>query len=191
MKTTNTISYSGSVKVSLVGPNNKVLLQKESHNSGKFPLFEFLGYCLVGNYYSELRPCRIRLFTKGRTETPANPSFDTDTCVSEAVLHEPGTVMNKVKTDEACQVTYHFKIPYAFIKLDMESENAVVYKLALYSNTNSSDSELNIKNPSATYLFTDSTGTSWVDKKDAIDLSELQSNYSIIVDWTMTIKDGN
>lgn len=186
MKTTNTILYSGYVKISLVGPNGKVLLQKESHNSGKSPLFEFLSYCLVGNYYSELRPCRIRLFTKGTNESISTPRFDSDTCVSEAVLHEPGTQLNK--ESEAYQVTYHFKIPYAFISLDTTGSDAIIYKLALYSNKNSSESDLD--SPSATYLFTNTAGTDWADAADAINLAGLQSNYSIIVDWTMTIKDG-
>lgn len=186
MKTTNTILYSGYVRVSLVGPNGKVLLQKESHNSGKSPLFEFLGYCLIGNYYSELRPCRIRLFTKGNDESVATPKFDTDTCVSEAVLHEPGTPL--AKGEDAYQATYHFKIPYAFISLDTTGSNAIIYKLALYSNKNSSNGDIGY--PSATYLFTNDTGTDWADADEAINLAGLQSNYSIIVDWTMTIKDG-
>lgn len=184
MNTTNTILYSGYVKISLVGPNNKVLLQKESHNNGKLPLFEFLGYCLAGNYYSELRPCRIRLFTKGEGETVNNPVFDDKTCVSAAVLHEPGVLLDK--TDKGCQVTYHFKIPYAFIALNLSSKNSIIYKLALYSNRHGSDTD--IGNPSAEYLFTNEGN--WVDPKDAIDLSSMKaSNYSIIVDWTMTLQD--
>ena len=187
MNTNSIISYEGHVKISVVGPNNKVLFSSESHNKGKEPLFKFLGYCLTGAYYDELRPCRIRLFTvvDPETDTPANPDFSKETCRSAAILHEPGMLLES--TGDSCSATYHFKIPYAFITLKEGGSKQIIYKLALYCDTNSSESK--ISDISAEYLFIDSSTNQWAESDDAIDLSDLKSNYSLVIDWTMTLQD--
>ena len=172
MKMTNTVQYTGQVTVSIANEDGKILKQVTGHNEGKYPLYQFLGKCLVGTFYSELRPCRIRLFAK---QAESNVIFDESTRLSAAVKHEPSVSESSINdgTTDAYKITYHFRIPYAFLTI---ANGQKIKWLAIYSEYNSGEDKLG--SFSALYKLAD---------KDEIDLTTIKTNYTIVVDWAMTL----
>lgn len=178
-QSTNNISYKGTVKIS-VQKNNKTISSKIFHNTGSINLFKFLCNCLAGTYNDTERPCRIALFSGNNTETPDGKSIEdlfTYNFLSSLLIIQSNVTVLK---NEPNSVVFHFKIPYAFI-----SSNTI-YKMALFSNRRTSFAETdNISNYIyAYYLFYDGDSKKWVPL--SIDKNQV-GNYSLIVDWTMTI----
>lgn len=64
----STIKYTGKVKIKKV-KNGKVVSEIEQHNKGTNYLFEFILYCLAGNFKEQLRPFWIVVANKQEDAT--------------------------------------------------------------------------------------------------------------------------
>lgn len=174
-----TINYQGSISLS-INKGKKVLLKKKYHNKGMPNLFKFLANCLAGNYSGNLRPNKIKLFYNPDTSTsPSNWDWNTawgdnttkPKAVSPYILFDATPV---VETKEnACQVTLHFRVPFSYISGDK------INIVALYQSDASDDQS----QVAAYYLLTDENNT-W---DGGIDLSEVSTNYSLIIEWTLIV----
>lgn len=178
-KSINTISYKGTVKVS-VQKNNKTISSKTFHNTGNINLFKFLCKCLAGTYNDTERPCRIALFSGNESEKPETDSLEnlfTYNFLSSLLIIQSNVTFPK---NESNSVVFHFRLPYAFI-----SSNTI-YKMALFSNRKTSFVTTDRVSDYiyAYYLFYDGDNKKWVPLN--IDQDQV-GNYSLIVDWTMTI----
>ena len=69
-KPVQSIGYSGRIKLALRS-GRTVILTKTYNNNGFSPLFEFLSYCLAGQYSAanEIRPSRIMLWYSSEEPT--------------------------------------------------------------------------------------------------------------------------
>ena len=160
----NALSYVGDIHVKIV-EDDRVYYENNFHNHGTKKLFNFFVDALVGNYTvaKSSRPCKIILF-KG------NDDGKTYTKVSNAVYYD-STALPGIG-DDSGSVTYHFRIPF----LALES-GAVVKRIGLYpSNISSEEDDL-----CAYYDFTDG---------NEIEIPTDGSNYTIIIEWTLTINNA-
>lgn len=181
------ISYFGKVTVR-IQKGDKIISTKTSHNEGKAELFEFLIDCLNGNYQKDNRPTRVRVFRKIGGESVDTPNFSKDTVLCPGVYLDGLSTIDRSQTTKRT-ITYHFRIPFTILSLGQPGETAEFCKLALYSNENSNNS--NIDKPSAIFLFTtkDAAGNLiW----DPITIdNKVNSNYSIIIDWSLTLGNSS
>ena len=180
---TEGLLYEGSIKVSIQN-GKKTISTRVYHNTGRPNLFRFLCYCLAGQLYSDQRPCRICLYNKSNQESekPAKSwkaeDWNRDLARMPSNMLYDTTPVVQLDKQENYTITYHFRIPYSFFASGQE---VTVYKAALFSE--------NINNTEATdiyayYNFT--TNDMW----DPIIIdTTLSGNYSIIIEWTMTIKN--
>ena len=160
----NAFSYTGDIHVKIV-EDDRVYYDNYFHNHGTKKLFNFFVDALVGNYTvaKSSRPCKIILF-KG------NDDGKTYTKVSNAVYYD-STALPGIG-DDSGSVTYHFRIPF----LALES-GAVVKRIGLYpSNISSEEDDL-----CAYYDFTDG---------NEIEIPTDGSNYTIIIEWKLTINNA-
>lgn len=201
-----TISYAGHVCVK-VNHGNNTILTKHYHNSGMPNLFKFLCNCLAGEYTDKLRPCKIKLFSylagdelpdeeKSKLENFnwvtnfSNPSIvDEKLNPYRPVSATPFIVYDTTpvvmyKEDPQTQnkyyeTTFHFRVPFTLL-----SRNTI-YMIGFFPNN---AYEGNEANASAYYLFTeiDDESKKAVWKPLVLDES-VTGNYSIIIDWTMSI----
>jgi len=197
---TQYIGYQGTISVSIV-KNNKVLKTRQYHNSGMPKLFEFLAKCLGGSNSEFLRPVKIKLFRYSGAEIiGAAPPKDfrweeawdgseyQPIQVSPYLLYNTTPVIRKrlIETDVATssskaylentqyEVTLHFTAPAAYLAED------VIHMVGLYPNNAISDKD----EVSAYYLFTNEKNE-W----DPLELSEINGNFSIFIDWTLTVSN--
>ena len=151
--TTTTIKYSGEVTIK-VKKGNKVLSSYKSHNEGKEKLFKFIAEALSGTFTKDNRPCRLVLFKQlNDSDTPAAPDFSINSSISSYIMYSTTPVPEAITSNNEVigySITYHFVIPSAYI----QSGNTEIYKLAIYPETNSSESDI-----CATFLFTNEAGT--------------------------------
>ena len=82
-----------------------------------------------------------------------------------------------LNTTEFYNVKYSFRIPYAYIDATAASDG--IYKAALYSQIGSGTDGI-----LAWFLFTDSGSY------DPIVSSDWTGNFSIIIEWTMTLSNS-
>lgn len=175
------IGYNGNLSV-LIKNGNRTISKKAYHNMGHVKLFQFICNCLAGTFTETARPCRIRLYKANNpnsfdasTESDRSTWTDGDV-VSSFIYADTTTVPNAPgdgTTTNAYQVTYHFRIPLAFIQ-----DN--IYKVALYSQIGSAFDDI-----CASFFFTNSNETAW----DPIIISNLRGNFSVIIEWTMTVSN--
>ena len=160
----NAFSYAGDIHVKIV-EDDRVYYDNYFHNHGTKKLFNFFVDALVGNYTvaKSSRPCKIILF-KG------NNDGETYTKVSNAVYYD-STALPGIG-DDSGSVTYHFRIPF----LALES-GAVVKRIGLYPSSISSE----IDDLCAYYDFTDG---------NEIEIPTDGSNYTIIIEWKLTINNA-
>lgn len=191
---TQTLNYQGSVTIKL-NHGKKTVLSKTYHNAGMPSLFKFLATALAGNYSEALRPCKIKLFywKKADDYNLSPKDFDWITAFNEAV--PPSNVSTFVTydntpkvdreeitytkdgnsyTDTQYKTTLHFRVPFALIAGDK------INLIGLYPSNSYVGTE---KDPSAYYLLANDDGTKW----EALDLENIEGNYSIIIDWTMAV----
>ena len=159
----NALSYVGDIHVKIV-EDDRVYYENNFHNHGTKKLFNFFIDALIGNYTvaKSSRPCKIILFKEN--------DDGTFTKVSNAVYYD-STALPGVG-DNSGSVTYHFRIPF----LALES-GAVVKRIGLYpSNISSEEDDL-----CAYYDFTDG---------NEIEIPTDGSNYTIIIEWKLTINNA-
>lgn len=175
-ETTN-IGYQGKVTVSILR-GNKVISRTKNHNTGHTKLFLFLCKALQGDFDTNLRPCRIALFTiKDENEQVTNPYWTPDTAITSKILNDTTAIVDPA----ANSVTYHFRIPISYISIG--NDKISVYKAALYGNNVTDEYD---KDKAATYLFADLKAKQW--EPIIVDMNK-KGNYSIIIEWTMTISN--
>ena len=161
----NAFSYTGDIHVKVV-EDDRIYYDNYFHNHGTKKLFNFFIGALIGNYTvaKSSRPCRIILFKKNDDNT------DTFTKVSSAVYYD-STALPSIG-DDSGSVTYHFRIPF----LALEG-GTTVKKIGLYPNIISSEEN----DLCAYYIFPENEG---------IEIPTDGSNYTIIIEWTLTINNA-
>ena len=161
----NAFSYTGDIHVKVV-EDDRIYYDNYFHNHGTKKLFNFFIDALIGNYTvaKSSRPCRIILFKKNDDNT------DTFTKVSSAVYYD-STALPSIG-DDSGSVTYHFRIPF----LALEG-GTTVKKIGLYPNIISSEEN----DLCAYYIFPENEG---------IEIPTDGSNYTIIIEWTLTINNA-
>jgi len=196
--------YQGKVKVSLCR-GNQILSTKEYHNNGMPDLFKFLANALAGNYLSFLRPVKIKLFKFPHAETTATDpdhltvsNFKWANCwgaesgyvdkppvgITPYILYDVAPVVKKVlnegvlaptSDDYHYETTFHFRIPFSYIS------DTTAHAVGFFPNEAVDDAT----EVSAYYLFTNAEGTDW----DPLLIPESTGNFSIIIEWTMSISN--
>ena len=160
----NALSYVGDIHVKIV-EDDRVYYENNFHNHGTKKLFNFFIDALIGNYTvaKSSRPCKIILFKK-------NDDGKTFTKVSNAVYYD-STALPGIG-DDSGSVTYHFRIPF----LALEG-GTTVKRIGLYPNIISNEED----DLCAYYDFPDG-------KEIAIPTDG--SNYTIIIEWKLTINNA-
>lgn len=160
----NAFSYTGDIHVKVV-EDDRIYYDNYFHNHGTKKLFNFFIDALIGNYMvaKSNRPCKIILFKK-------NDDGKTFTKVSNAVYYD-STALPSVG-DNSGSVTYHFRIPF----LALEG-GATVKRIGLYPNIISNEED----DLCAYYDFPEN---------EKIDIPTDGSNYTIIIEWTLTINNA-
>lgn len=177
------IDYMGEVTLKL-NHGNKTIQTKKYTNKGMPNLFKFLCTALMGNYTENLKPCQVKLFTYSEAnEVKPNEGFDWTTKYDSGVLksasafvtYSSSPTLTKNKDTGAYQVTYHFRIPFMLIS------NHLVHAIGLFPKVVINEGE----DICAYYLL-----TKMVEKDclwDPLELDDIAGNFSIILDWTLTI----
>lgn len=177
------LGYTGTLTVRLQHGKN-TLSNKTYHNAGTKNLFKFLCSCLAGEFTNSDRPCRIRLFgSNGCDGTPAtfsNTAENWSDSLTPILLNDtPATIdataIDGISGTEYYNTRFHFRIPFSYVN---QSETTKIYKAALFSETSS-----NYQGMLAWFLFTTEDGSAF----DPIDLVDLSGNFSIVIEWTMTL----
>ena len=160
----NALSYTGDIHIKVV-EDDRIYYENYFHNHGTKKLFNFFVDALIGNYTvaKSSRPCKIVLFKK-------NDDGKTFTKVSSAVYYD-STALPGVGTNSG-SVTYHFRLPF----LALEG-GTTVKKIGLYPNIISNEEN----DLCAYYIFPENEG---------IEIPTDGSNYTIIIEWTLTINNA-
>ena len=139
-----------------------------THNNGKKGLFNFLSNCLLGNFTAAKSsyPSKIACF---------GAVADTDTSfvrLSSFVKYDSSRWEDKETSTES-SIYFHFRIPYSVLK------PGTISKLRLYTNeVSGEDVEKDI------CAEIDLEDTKYITVPDTTD-----GNFTIIVDWKMTLTD--
>ena len=178
------VGYQGKLTVK-INSGKTTISTKTYHNTGTYKMFKFLCDSLAGYDTAKSRPCQIRLFSATGAEKAELPNTweYNDELVSSPFIAVTSTNISpksvkdgsgKVITD-AAEVTYTFKIPYAFLSKE-------IYKAALYSTSVSS-----LKDDKFAYFgfITNDATPVW----DPIILEDRSGNYSLIIEWTIIISN--
>ena len=179
----NAFSYTGDIHVKVV-EDDRIYYDNYFHNHGTKKLFNFFIDALIGNYTvaKSSRPCKIILFEKTKNDifqediaaddTATKVKFDwsREAKVSSAVYYD-STALPGIG-DNSGSVTYHFRIPFLALK-----GGATVKKIGLYPNIISSEEN----DLCAYYIFPENEG---------IEIPTDVSNYTIIIEWTLTINNA-
>ena len=194
----NNIKYEGNAKISIC-KDDKILRTISVKNAGRFPLFQFITECLLGNYRSaELkRPITICAFsadvkpTDGNTYIPTinekNPisnyaTYDNKVTFGDIAFASVPEVYIDSNGDGYAEITYTFKIPFVQMAIPLGKN---VNLIALYSR----ETRQSIVNPNA-YI--------WIpDEEEPTKLGGLLSDaelnngdnvsYNVLIKWTLRI----
>ena len=160
----NALSYTGDIHVKIV-EDDRVYYDNYFHNNGTKKLFNFFIDALIGNYTvaKSSRPCKIILFKK-------NDDGKTFTKVSNAVYYDSTAVPGG--DDKSGSVTYHFRLPFLVLE-----GGATVKRIGLYPNIISNEED----DLCAYYDFTDG---------NEIEIPTNGNNYTIIIEWKLTINNA-
>ena len=178
-----TIGYKGNINVK-VQRGNKIISNKNYHNTGNQSLFRFLCECLAGNYYDDLRPVKIKLFSGSNSEDISNPyswitngtegTVDTPVATPLALTYTNVAAIEDITDNYKYTVSYEFKIPYTYI-------NTSVYKAAIYAGNENDKTKW-----SAIFGFLNEDESGW----DPIEITNAdQQYYTLVLTWTMTISN--
>ena len=159
----NVLNYVGDIHVKIV-EDDRVYYENNFHNHGTKKLFNFFIDALIGNYTvaKSSRPCKIILFKEN--------DDGTFTKVSNAVYYDSTAIPGG--DDASSSVTYHFRIPF----LALESGNTVK-KIGLYPNIISNEE-------------TDLCAYYILPAGNEIEIPTDGNNYTIIVEWKLTINNA-
>lgn len=171
--------YNGDIKIKLLD-GDRIYSEKNYHNNGTIKLFNFFMDCLIGNYNvaKSSRPCRLVLFKKDREDNPAehiiykHPDWSDETRISTKIYYD--NVKPVAADEDGGSIIFHFRVP--FIALNA---GETIWKLGLYPEYISSfENDL-----CAFYVFKS--------ENDLIDIPMSGGNFTIVIDWKLTITNGN
>ena len=179
MKKKNNLSYKGTVRVS-VQKDNKIISTKTYHNQGTKYLYEFLCYCLVGNFerVKNKKPFKIKLFDNSSQPEAPTPATEVSSEASTFIsIDQKGEVLPEL--DENDNITnykavLHFLIPYAFIA------KTEIKQICLYSSEATDNDAY-----SAIYYLTKTVdgNVDW----DPIKITNSSaSTYNLIIEWELS-----
>ena len=165
-KINNDISYHGEVSISVMDGKRK--LCAVTHNNGRKGLFNFLSNCLLGNFIAAKSsyPSKIACFgtVAGTDAMPVR--------LSSFIRYDSSRWETK-ETSTGSSIYFHFRIPYMALK------PGTISKLRLYTNDVSGEdveedicAEINLED------------TKYITVPDTTD-----GNFTIIVDWKITLTD--
>ena len=165
-KINNDISYHGEVSISVMDGKRK--LCAVTHNNGRKGLFNFLSNCLLGNFIAAKSsyPSKIACFgtVAGTDAMPVR--------LSSFIRYDSSRWETK-ETSTGSSIYFHFRIPYMALK------PGTISKLRLYTNDVSGEdveedicAEINLED------------TKYITVPDTTD-----GNFTVIVDWKMTLTD--
>ena len=165
-KINNGINYRGEVSISVMDGKRK--LCAVTHNNGRKGLFNFLSNCLLGNFIAAKSsyPSKIACFgtVAGTDAMPVR--------LSSFIRYDSSRWETK-ETSTGSSIYFHFRIPYMALK------PGTISKLRLYTNDVSGEdveedicAEINLED------------TKYITVPDTTD-----GNFTVIVDWKMTLTD--
>lgn len=183
-----TLRYSGDLTISVM-ENERIISTRKIHNTGCKSLFMFFANCLAGEWSAakSLRPCKIILFKTATGEDLTGETkseyWTKSTQVSTKVTHDTAIVTlpitetknGKTSTIGYC-AKYHFRIPYLCLN---EGQN--VTKMALFPGDRYISGRNYFDSMCAYYRFPS--------EEAGILIPPTGGNYTIIVDWTLNIKN--
>lgn len=187
----DTLTYQGKITVKILH-GERVISTKNYTNSGLPNLFKFICHALAGSYYKNLQPCKIKLFNFLDAEknkiSPTNfvwPSAQDDTheikealkSASPFVLYDSTPVVDYNENTKEYATTFRFKIPFYWITQPQFNV------IGLYASD-----EVSIEEASAYYLLTEKDTNNVLQWK-AEELGTEIGNFSIVIDWTMTVSN--
>lgn len=164
-KINNGINYRGEVSISVMDGKRK--LCTVTHNNGRKGLFNFLSNCLLGNFAAAKSsyPSKIACFEKV-TDTDTTPVR-----LSSFVRYDSSRWEVK-ETSTGSSIYFHFRIPYAALK------PGTISILRLYTN------EVSGENAEEDICAEIDLKEKYITVPDTTD-----GNFTIIVDWKMTLTD--
>ena len=179
----DTISYQGSISVSVVN-GNRLITKKKYHNKGMPNLFRFIANCLAGNKTESLRPTKIKLFNykDAKDVLPNNFEWNTawttdtgPTVISPYIIYDATPVIEKDSKSDAYNVILHFRVPLSYIAGDE------INVIGLYPSNATND----YGDISAYYLMADLDKNIW----KPITIDTVSANYSLIMEWELSISN--
>lgn len=171
-KTGTNIGYSGKVSIKILH-GTKAVKNITIHNNGCQPLFDFLAYCLVGDYNEANSPRYLRAFETQNTEAQ---SFDPEHESTLRII--PVSSITKVNSSNANSgvVRYSFLTPGSFFL-----PGSVIDELALYSSANI-DSKTN---PSAYIILRPATE----DPEHPYESISIDPDTNLVIIWELSISN--
>ena len=181
-----TISYNGEVSLKLYN-KNKLIKSITNHNNGTDKLFSFIQSCLRGSFVEakSSRPSKLILLRQGEItgdglvdDNHSTPDGETGIAfwnsthtISPAILYNKVPSIGKEMEDGSIYhfLNYSFRVPFSLI-----ASSAVISKLALVP-------EIFMGNPEEICAY--------FRLSEPIDLSEYDSNYTLIVDWKLKFRN--
>ena len=201
---TNSFSYVGDITISFL-KNNKVCRSVHYKNNGRWPLFKFFSECLAGNYKNAIsyRPQYLVLYYANDKGQPIPVISDTEGSIASYTKTENKISSGLIQVVEdplitltednigACTVKFHFEIPFSYLSL-IESSGDSKWKpinlLTLYCSNFAPVNDNNLKQPSTFCFIPDEhDDTVLGDLLGRLNIDTDQSNYSLRIDWTLSI----
>lgn len=197
------VGYKGIVKV-IIKKGEKIVKTKIYENNGVTALFDTICKLLAGEASPSELPGCIRLFTcsaqaiaentpvsvatKGWLKTLVKEEFDSTVSDSETARifkscseNIPYSAVPLVNPNSkalagASEIVFQFKVPFDLIKYNPDSQEKLVYAMALMPRNFNAKGEKAL----AYYLFTDSG--LW----DPINFTTASRDFSLYIEWSMS-----
>ena len=178
-KTSQQIKYNGVVKVS-IQKDGKIISTKTYHNAGTKYLYQFLCYCLAGDFTSikNYRPFKIKLFKNTGSASNPDPTQSVEASSFISVSQQPDVL--PIKNDDQIvnyKTVLHFVVPYSYIF------QQGINQVCLYSMGATTKEDY-----SAIYYFINSEGDEpqWTPIDDRAE--QENSIYNLIIEWEMSFE---
>lgn len=117
-------SYSGDVKIKLLGKNKKVSAMRTLHNEGTTDLFKFFMQCLVGSYNASNKPAFIDMYTIPYSKYKDVKDFEKPDDYTSRMLRQrvsiTSSVVSEMKLPDDSNIGWavKFSTPIAYYDID-------------------------------------------------------------------------
>lgn len=157
------LKYEGKVQIQ-IQRGKRIISNTNKRNKGAQQMFTFLATCLSGRFVENLAPYYLVLL---------NHSGSNNTKLSNLIIKADVELNNNI-------VSYKFSIPSNAIISKTTCNRLALTNKASVNNFSSTITDINLDTYASAYIeLTD----------DSIDLTNIKSNDSIIVIWSMEIKN--